>query len=542
MAHEPLPIIDVAVSSLRLDLLNYRIPSRPEDEAAALDYLVSSEEVLETAQLILRDGYFDNEFPIVIADGDEYVVLEGNRRVSALKLLLDPELAGRHQQRFERLLTRYATEVADLPTSVRVLVAPDRRAALPHVARLHTTTAKKPWTTDQQATFYFSLLDGKTTVDDIKADFPAAASRIVRLMKMASVRRFLGGVRFDNPQLHDFATDGGLTMSAFEYAYRRPELASAMGIEFDDDGFVKPADRSAQEIGAELPEPQRRAVEYMVQGFARKQFDTRSPEFKVDSEALEGLARTLRGLSEVGSTSDSEADGDGSTAAERTATSSASEPAASTAQGSHNEPRLDEPATSGDEQAVTESDSEEEATSQKEQSERPAGGVGEANAGETDHEASGAGSRRPNHPDTKATLDLSGLNFDSLPVNLKGRFYELDRIKYRDSPIATAVLMRSLLELSIKTHFADRGVRVNWMLKESFKAVVETYGKEPAMKNGIAAINSGNQAAPGSISWFNAVAHDAAFAVRSEDVLAAWKKIQALCAWLIQPAPPSSGK
>ncbi|WP_280464261.1 hypothetical protein [Nocardia cyriacigeorgica] len=92
MAYEQLPIVEVELSRLLLDLENYRIPTRRDDEAGALKYLFASEDVLGAARLILRDGYFDNEVPIVIAaesrdEPPSYIVLEGNRRVSALKAL-----------------------------------------------------------------------------------------------------------------------------------------------------------------------------------------------------------------------------------------------------------------------------------------------------------------------------------------------------------------------------------------------------------------------------------------------------------------------
>lgn len=126
MAYVPLPIVDVKVADLHLDLSNYRIPSRPDDEAAALTYLFASEDVMEAALLILRDGYFDNEVPIVIEDGrGGHVVLEGNRRVGALKALRNPAIALSHAPELERLLKKYATEAQDLPHKIRVLVAPD---------------------------------------------------------------------------------------------------------------------------------------------------------------------------------------------------------------------------------------------------------------------------------------------------------------------------------------------------------------------------------------------------------------------------------
>lgn len=68
---------------------------------------------LGVARLILRDGYCDNEVPIVISasksgDGPPRTVLEGNRRVSALKSLRDPTIVPGHETEVRVLLKRYA--------------------------------------------------------------------------------------------------------------------------------------------------------------------------------------------------------------------------------------------------------------------------------------------------------------------------------------------------------------------------------------------------------------------------------------------------
>jgi len=175
MAYEQLPIVEVELDRLLLDLENYRIPTRRDDEAGALKYLFASEDVLGAARLILRNGYFDNEVPIVIttsSQDESYTVLEGNRRVSALKALHEPGIVPGHEAEIRSLLKRYALEADSLPDRIRVIVAPDRATAAPHIARLHTGISKKRWSRDQQATFYYSLLDDQTTIDDVKAQYP----------------------------------------------------------------------------------------------------------------------------------------------------------------------------------------------------------------------------------------------------------------------------------------------------------------------------------------------------------------------------------
>ena len=85
MAYRQMPIEQVKISDLRLDIDNFRIPIKQLNEHAAMNYLFAEHDVRSVASLILRDGYIDNEIPMVTAEGGSYVILEGNRRLSALR-------------------------------------------------------------------------------------------------------------------------------------------------------------------------------------------------------------------------------------------------------------------------------------------------------------------------------------------------------------------------------------------------------------------------------------------------------------------------
>lgn len=62
-------------------------------DVAIIEYLDRTADLSELVQSIAASGYVDIEPLIVIPRNDALVVLEGNRRLAALKALLDPELA-----------------------------------------------------------------------------------------------------------------------------------------------------------------------------------------------------------------------------------------------------------------------------------------------------------------------------------------------------------------------------------------------------------------------------------------------------------------
>lgn len=510
MAYEQLPIVEVELDGLLLDLENYRIPTRRADEAAALKYLFASEDVLGAARLILRDGYFDNEVPIVISSSAEsasspYTVLEGNRRVSALKALHDPTLVPGHETEIRALLKRYAVEAQNLPDRIRVIVAPDRSTAAPHVARLHTGISKRRWSRDQQATFYYSLLDDQTTVDDVKAQYPDVD--VVRFIKMAVMRRFLAAAPFSDHSLRQYAASDDLRMSVFEYAYRNKDIAAAIGAEFDIDGQLLPRSSTPEKIASKLPKTKLNALEYLVNEFRADRLNTRSPEFKKTSDVHKPFVDRLNGTSVT---------------PQRSSASAVPSPSG--------QPALSSSGSAGREMRGSSSDT---ATSSPLESAVPESGV-----------SATQGSRGPNHPDTKDTLDLSGLGYEKAPLNLKLRYFELRKISLATLPISATILLRSVLESTIKVHFESSATPASGELSAVFKQVVVSYGQDKALKAPINVIQSGGVQKPGSIQWFNLMAHSADALVNPDDVREAWKVVSPLLRRLLLPPaqpPPVAG-
>ncbi|TCM35138.1 hypothetical protein [Kribbella sp. VKM Ac-2568] len=489
MTYDPLPIETVAVDDLALDLENYRIPVASTDENAALNYLYAEEEVFETARLIIRDGYFDNEVPIVVKDGDTYVVLEGNRRVSALKVLSDPTLIPAHEHAIRALLKRYETEADDLPDEIRVLVAPSRSVAARHIARLHTTQSKRPWSRDQQATYYYSLLDPTRTVDDIRQAYPGV--NIPRFLRMAVMRRLLSGAKFKDRSLHAYVTGTELKMSSFEYAYKNGDIASAIGASFDKDGLLLPIGKSPEKIGAALSGGQLKALEYLMTQFRLGNLNTRSDEFRKGTVPHDALIAKLTGV-EPQPVADSD-------------------PAPEPDTGGHGpedepwEDPVDEPG------------------------EGPQSGLG--------GQPPTRPPRGPNHPDTRDHLVLTGLDYQTQSsVNLQHRYHELRQLSLSKTPVAAAMLLRAVLESTIKAHFESTSTPATGELKACMTVVKNVYAQERPIRNAIDKIYSGNARTPGTVSWFNDVTHSADAVVTADTVRQALKLLHPLLRHLLRPA------
>ena len=92
MPHESIDNIDIG--NLLLDEKNPRLPSsRGRKQRDMLLYIARKTSITEIMSAIAENNYFPGE-PLVVlpTNDDKYVVVEGNRRLTALMLPQDPSL------------------------------------------------------------------------------------------------------------------------------------------------------------------------------------------------------------------------------------------------------------------------------------------------------------------------------------------------------------------------------------------------------------------------------------------------------------------
>ncbi len=147
-------------TSLHLDTKNPRLGREVSSRAPReiIQYLFDHDKAIEVAESIATRGYFPNEPLLAVQEGRRLVVIEGNRRLAALKALREPGLLeGSVQRQVERLSRR----IQDLGTiaKVPVTVAPSRRATDCQVTGRHIGTPVLAWRAENRASFILDKLE-----------------------------------------------------------------------------------------------------------------------------------------------------------------------------------------------------------------------------------------------------------------------------------------------------------------------------------------------------------------------------------------------
>jgi hypothetical protein len=439
------PIKTIALSRLLPDPHNARIQGVVTDELSTLKYLYDNEDVLDLAKDILRDGYTDLEPLLVYLDGANYVVLEGNRRVSALKGIDEPAMVAGWTSRIQAEKERVDGFV---PVSrVRVLVAPDRQSGLPAVARLHTRTSKKRWAREQQAKFYFDKLAEGVTVANLRAEYPAEATKIPKFISMGDMAQRARIAAASDADAVDFINSTGFKMTSFEYLYNSSVFQSLSGVSFSPDGFATFSETDETETNQLLLQ--------IVLDLRAKRLSTRTVRVGTEEhrEYVTSLMDIARGRKKLHS----------DTLPDDIAT-----PVSEEDSDEPNERQFD---TDEPDAETKDSDDTDDGTENHKGGADDGGDEGpdgEPGQDVVDIDGDGDGDDQDKDETTKRTrspkaaafdvrLNFDGMNLNLPSAGLRVRYDELRRIRVDYFPNAAVDMIRTFLEVSLKVYFAEAG-------------------------------------------------------------------------------------
>ena len=106
----------IPLSNLLFDPENPRLPKEfrgNRDEQAIIKHMLRDESLIELMKSIGQTRYSASEPLLVVPESEKYIVVEGNRRLAALKLLSNPELAVIRRKSVDEVINekRYSPEL-----------------------------------------------------------------------------------------------------------------------------------------------------------------------------------------------------------------------------------------------------------------------------------------------------------------------------------------------------------------------------------------------------------------------------------------------
>lgn len=229
----------ISTTTLRLDLNNPRLSETTKklSQSEIIDYLIENEKVYELAIDIVTKGYFLNEQPIIVKENGKYHVLEGNRRVSASKILINPDLVKSSARRsnLKKLLKTFDISIIE---KLECIIAPNREDADVMIVNRHTGgSAVEKWDKTKQDRFLYNRFVAGETVDEMAAKFPISKSEIKNSLKRYNVYKELSNLELDDNIKTAILDETKFSMTNVERVYQFDKGLSFLGFEFDENNY-----------------------------------------------------------------------------------------------------------------------------------------------------------------------------------------------------------------------------------------------------------------------------------------------------------------
>lgn len=229
--------ISVVVNNLELDPQNVRLDlitsERSKiDQGSIINDLFANENAFQILENVVENGWFVDETPIVIKNNNKYIVLEGNRRIAALKALQNPLLAPSCYAKVKPL----SSNVNPIK-QINVLLAPNREEVNGLLAHKHTKPTTRPWKPLRQAHFYYSQLSKKISIVDLKNKYKGVD--LEKFIRMCEVHKIAASY-----DLGDIATNNkarnqrSFPVSTIERLYDDSKFREHLNFEFNENGEI----------------------------------------------------------------------------------------------------------------------------------------------------------------------------------------------------------------------------------------------------------------------------------------------------------------
>ncbi len=227
----------VPVSKILLDIENPRVEFSPQTGQKTIRrILVETQEVTELARdIVATGGWLAGERIILLKQGKEYVVLEGNRRVCACQILTDSTLAPPNYKRSFPLID---DEMHARLSILEADIAPSREAAEGIITRRHTDPGIKQWSPVAKQRRIAKLVSQGRSPDQIAAAFTMKRPDVVKTLQNFNLLEYVRRLKSWDADEERQLSDQDIQPSTFLRFFTLAGVKNALEISFDEIGGI----------------------------------------------------------------------------------------------------------------------------------------------------------------------------------------------------------------------------------------------------------------------------------------------------------------
>lgn len=220
--------------SLVLDPLNPRIDVVPDPTQDQIRLqLLKHEDIVALAKgIITMQGLMPGERIIVVREDNQLVVLEGNRRMCAVQLLLDPSLVPGEMRQFPRVTSQ---ELMVALSTVDADLAPNRVAADPVLTKRHTERSVRPWATVARHRRSWQLVDSGMSVADVAERFGTTVGAVRRAVREYRLLDQVKRLPVWTSEERDILDDERLPVTSYLRFFQLEDAKSRLAVSFNAD-------------------------------------------------------------------------------------------------------------------------------------------------------------------------------------------------------------------------------------------------------------------------------------------------------------------
>lgn len=232
----------INLQDLLLDEENHRLKIdrniQSHNQQSILENLIVNDDILSLAKQISQYGFVPVEKMIVLKKRNKYTVLEGNRRLAALKCLNKPNLAKQ-----SRLINDFKKlqDSLSIPQEIPVFIAPSRDEALAKfIIPKHTEPSVKKWATYNKAKVYAKMiLDQGREIDEVCKTLSLEKDNVLEFLRMYQCYEIATKLTLNDKIMEKVLDERIFPITTLDRFIKFREGQIFLGIEFNKCGKLK---------------------------------------------------------------------------------------------------------------------------------------------------------------------------------------------------------------------------------------------------------------------------------------------------------------